>query len=197
MTKFYEAVLQAILRCLDFSLIKCIILASPGFTKDQFYDYMMQETVRRDLKIIMDNKTKFVKCHSHSGHKRALQEIFANPEIVGQLHNVKATAEVSAMNLFYKLLREDNHRAIYGLKRVNIANDNEAIESLLISEDLFRSEDFVLRKKYVDLVESVRAHNGEVFVFSTLHVSGDRKFRLSIILPFSYVLLLTSKNLTN
>lgn len=31
------------------------------------------------------------------------------------------------------------------------------------------------RKKYVALVDSVKDNNGEVKVFSSLHVSGERK----------------------
>jgi protein pelota len=38
-----------------------------------------------------------------------------------------------------------------------------------------RSSDIATRKKYVALVESVKAAGGEVKIFSTFHVSGERK----------------------
>merc|ERR1712170_36807 len=37
MKKFYTAVLRDICTKLDFSLIKCLLIASPGFVKDEFY----------------------------------------------------------------------------------------------------------------------------------------------------------------
>jgi protein pelota len=42
----------------------------------------------------------------------------------------------------------------------------------------FSSADLATRKRYVALVESVKEHNGEVQIFSTLHVSGERKINL-------------------
>ena len=38
-----------------------------------------------------------------------------------------------------------------------------------------RSSDVPTRKRYVALVESVRENGGEVKIFSSLHVSGERK----------------------
>ena len=39
----------------------------------------------------------------------------------------------------------------------------------------FRNADVETRKKYVQLVESVKANGGKVHVFSSMHVSGERK----------------------
>mmetsp|Transcript_7642 Transcript_7642/g.21680 ORF Transcript_7642/g.21680 Transcript_7642/m.21680 type:complete len:271 (+) Transcript_7642:116-928(+) len=45
MNKFFEMVLQAILREIDFDIVKGVILASPGYVKDDFFKYMMAEAV--------------------------------------------------------------------------------------------------------------------------------------------------------
>ena len=37
-----------------------------------------------------------------------------------------------------------------------------------------RAANFVARKAFVELVESVRSNNGVVRIFSTQHVSGER-----------------------
>lgn len=39
-----------------------------------------------------------------------------------------------------------------------------------------RNSDVKTRRKYVDLTESVKSNGGEVFVFSSEHVSGEREF---------------------
>ncbi len=69
MEKFFENVLQAVLRHINFDIIKCIILASPGFVREQFFEYMNQQAIQRDIKILIENKGKFVLAHSSSGHK--------------------------------------------------------------------------------------------------------------------------------
>jgi hypothetical protein len=62
---------------------------------------------------------------------------------------------------------------------VKRANEEMAIETLLITDALFRSQEITTRKKYVDLVEQVRENGGNVRVFSSLHVSGDKLGLLS------------------
>ena len=34
--KWYEQILQALLRHVDFGVVKCVVLAGPGFVKDQW-----------------------------------------------------------------------------------------------------------------------------------------------------------------
>lgn len=52
LAKFYDAVMQGILRHVNFNVVKCILIASPGFVKDQFFDYMFQQAVKLDNKVI-------------------------------------------------------------------------------------------------------------------------------------------------
>lgn len=42
MTKFYDQVMTAILRHLNFDVVKAVVIASPGFVKDQLFDHMMK-----------------------------------------------------------------------------------------------------------------------------------------------------------
>lgn len=51
LVKFYEAVLQGILRHINFDVVKCVLIASPGFVKDQFFEYMNQQAVNTDNKV--------------------------------------------------------------------------------------------------------------------------------------------------
>ncbi len=43
LNKFYENVMQGILRHINFDIIKCVIIASPGFVREQFFEYMNGE----------------------------------------------------------------------------------------------------------------------------------------------------------
>lgn len=53
LAKFYDAVLQGILRHINFDVVKCVLLASPGFVKDQFFEYLNQQAVKTDNKVIL------------------------------------------------------------------------------------------------------------------------------------------------
>lgn len=179
LNKFFENVLQATLRHVDFSVVRCLVIASPGFTKDQFNEYMMLEASRRDLRQITENKTKIVLAHSSSGYKHALKEVLSAPAVMVLIKDTKAVKEVRALEDFYTMLANDSSRAFYGPGHVAAANERLVIQTLLITDELFRSADIPTRRKYVDLVESVKAGGGEVYVFSSKHVSGEQLGQLT------------------
>ncbi|RLN55858.1 hypothetical protein BBJ28_00004441 [Nothophytophthora sp. Chile5] len=177
--KFYENIVRSIRQHIDFKLVKCVLLASPGFVKDDFFKFMMEQAVRQDDKLILENKAKFVLCHSSSGHKHALDEVLNDPAIQSQVADTKAVEDVKCLERFFNMLHQDQDRAYYGYKHVVRANENMAIETLMITDALFRAQDVATRRKYVDLVESVRDNGGTVRLFSSLHVSGEKLGQVS------------------
>ncbi|CAM6104447.1 unnamed protein product [Calypogeia fissa] len=179
LNKFFENVLQGILRHVDFSIVKCLIVASPGFTKDQFYNYMMLEASRRDLRQFIENKNKIVLAHCSSGYKHSLKEVLAEPVVMAQIKDTRAAKEVKVMQDFYSMLTNDPARAFYGPKHVEVAHDRLAIQALLITDELFRNADIATRRKYVDLAESVKDMGGDVHVFSSMHPSGEQLGQLT------------------
>ncbi|KAG2222617.1 hypothetical protein INT45_008281 [Circinella minor] len=177
--KFYDQIYQAILRLLNFDIIKAVIIASPGFVREQVYQYIFDQAVKTDNKVLMENRSKFVLIHSSSGHKHALNEVMQDPAIQSKLADTKAAREVQALEQFYTMLNNDPDRAFYGINHVLKANEHGAIGTLLVTDELFRSADIATRRKYVDLVESVRNMGGDVRVFSSMHVSGEQLNLLS------------------
>lgn len=77
--KFYELLMQGLLRHVNFDLVKVILIASPGFVRDQFFEYLYQEAVKNDIKLLFENKSKFLLVHSSSGFKHSLKGNFLNP----------------------------------------------------------------------------------------------------------------------
>uniref|UniRef100_A0A665WYP3 Protein pelota homolog n=1 Tax=Echeneis naucrates TaxID=173247 RepID=A0A665WYP3_ECHNA len=65
------------------------------------------------------------------------------------------------------------------LAHIEKAADALAIDTLLISDKLFRHQDVPTRSRYVRLVDSVRDNGGNVRIFSSLHVSGEQLTQLS------------------
>lgn len=177
--KFFEAMYQAILRHVDMTQIKCVLLASPGFVKDDFFAYLQQESVRREDRILIENKSKFILCKASSGHKHALEEVFSNPQVMSQLTETKVAREVQVLQTFLRMLDTQPDRAFYGYQHVRKAQEQLAVDSLLVTDELFRNSNVQTRRSYVELVEQVRENGGQVYVFSSMHVSGQQLQQVS------------------
>ncbi|XWS29761.1 hypothetical protein CRYUN_Cryun24cG0058200 [Craigia yunnanensis] len=67
--KFFENVLQAFLKHVDFNVVHCAAIASPGFTKDQFHRHLLLEAERRQLRPIIENKSRIILVHTSSRYK--------------------------------------------------------------------------------------------------------------------------------
>ncbi|GLV32319.1 pelota [Carabus blaptoides fortunei] len=179
LVKFYDSVMQAILRHVNFDVVKCILIASPGFVRDQFNEYMFQTAIKTDNKLLLDNKGKFMLVHSSSGFKHSLKEVLQDPAVVSKMADTKAASEVRSLEAFYTMLQCEPAKAFYGKKHIEVANEAQAIETLLISDNLFRCQDIKTRKEYVNIVDSVRESGGEVKIFSSMHVSGEQLDQLT------------------
>lgn len=66
------------------------------------------------------------------------------------------------------------NKVSYGEKEVLRCLELKAIETLLISDHLFRTKDFKKRRVYNDLVDAVKRMKGQAVVFSSLHPSGEK-----------------------
>mmetsp|Transcript_1181 Transcript_1181/g.3593 ORF Transcript_1181/g.3593 Transcript_1181/m.3593 type:complete len:490 (+) Transcript_1181:4504-5973(+) len=179
MNRFFENVFTALERHLNFEVCKCVVLASPGFVKDEFHKFMMAEAQRRGLRAFVEHRDIFVLCHASSGHKHSVSEILQKPEMQARLGDTKAAGEVKILHQFFQTLKDDDTRAYYGPQAAVDANELQAIDHLLITEELFRAASLSERKKYVALVESVRENGGQVHIFSSLHTSGEQLQRLT------------------
>uniref|UniRef100_A0A803J6A9 Protein pelota homolog n=1 Tax=Xenopus tropicalis TaxID=8364 RepID=A0A803J6A9_XENTR len=156
--KFYEQVMQGILRHINFDASPC-----------QFCEFLFLRAVKQDIKLLLENRGKFLQVHSSSGHKYSLT---GN----GHCGAPFAASEIKALGDFYKMLQHEPDRAFYGIKQVEKANEALAIDILLVTDELFRHQDVPTRTRYVRLVDSVKDNGGTVRIFSSLHVSGERKY---------------------
>ncbi|XP_071988337.1 protein pelota homolog isoform X1 [Engystomops pustulosus] len=177
--KFYEQVMQGIIRHINFEVVKVVLVASPGFVREQFCEFLFLRAVKQDLKTILENRGKFLQVHSSSGHKYSLTEVLCDPAVTSRLADTKAASEIKALGDFYKMLQHEPDRAFYGIKQVERANEALAIDTLLVTDELFRHQDVATRTRYVKLVDSVRENGGVVRIFSSLHVSGEQLNQLT------------------
>ncbi|XP_058102575.1 protein PELOTA 1 isoform X2 [Magnolia sinica] len=179
LNKFFENVLQAFLKHIDFKIVRCAVIASPGFTKDQFHGYLLLEAERRELRSIIENKSRLILAHATSGYKHSLREVLDAPNVMTLIKDTKAAQEVRALKVFFDMLSNDTARACYGPKHVEVAHERMAIQTLLITDDLFRNSDIPTRQKYIKFVDSVKSSGGTAHIFSTMHASGEQLAQLT------------------
>ncbi|KAI7937157.1 hypothetical protein MJO28_016056 [Puccinia striiformis f. sp. tritici] len=172
--KFFKQIYDSLIKHFNFSLLRMVIIASPGNTKDAVFESIFSQAVKSNNKSIMTSRSKFQRIYTPTIHIQSLNQILSTPEILNQLKDTKYSKEIQALNKFQKMLDEDPHRALYGELHVDRAAERAAIGTLLISDSLFRNPDPEKRKKFIKLTESVQQFGGEVLVFSSMHSTGTR-----------------------
>ncbi|XWS65119.1 hypothetical protein CRYUN_Cryun05aG0063400 [Craigia yunnanensis] len=177
--KFLENVLRVFLKHIDFNVVRCAVIASPGFTNDQFHRHLLLEAERRQLRPIIENNSRIILVHTSSGYKHSLREVLDAPNVMNMIKDTKAAQEVRALKDFFSMLSNDLACACYGPKHVEIAHERMVVQTLLMTDDLFRNSDVVTRKKYVNLVNSIKDLGGTAHIFSSMHVSGEQLAQLT------------------
>jgi protein pelota len=173
--KFYSSLMDLVVHNLKFDVLKCILVSSPGFIKDEFMNFMFAEALKNEVKVLLENKSKFLAISSSSGHRQSLREILSDPSVMSRIDDTKAAKDVKAMKQFFDMFSTNPDRAYYGLKHVKLAAENAAVETLMVTDELFRSANPDARKGFIDLVDLVKESGGSVHIFSSLHPSGERK----------------------
>ena len=177
--KFFQTLLETLLRHINLSDSLPILLASPGFTATSFNKFILDTATRTANKALLAQKSNFLVVHSSSGHLHSLNEILQSPEVLARLKDTRYARETRLMDDFMTMLRKDDGKAWYGPKEVEMAVEKGAVGRgggvLLISNALFRAQDVAIRRRWVKLVDQVRdTEGGEVRVLSSEHESGKR-----------------------
>ncbi|KAM3079673.1 Translation factor pelota [Clarireedia jacksonii] len=178
MERFYRLVLDTLLRHVDITQPRPLLLASPGFVAAGFQKFILDDATRSGNKAVLANKSNLVVVHSSSGHLHSLNEVLKSSEVLAKLSDTKYARETKYMDEFMELLRKDDGRAWYGPSEVEKAVEKGAVGRgggvLLISNALFRSQKIGVRKRWVAVVDKVREDGGEARVLSSDHESGKR-----------------------
>ena len=177
--RFFQTVLDTLLRHIDLSDNIPILLASPAYTAGNFLKFMMDGAVKSGNKALMQQKNNFLVVHSSTGQLHCLAEVLKDPQVASRLKDTRYARETKLMDSFFELMRKDEGKAWYGPREVEKAVEAGAVGRgggvLLISNSLFRSQDVATRKRWVRLVDKVKdMEGGEARVLSSEHESGRR-----------------------
>ena len=176
--KFYQTTFESLLRQIDLSLPKPLLLASPGFTASSFQQYIKIQAASGANKQLNQLLPKITVAHSASAHLHSLSEVLSSAAVTSKLSDTKFARETQLMDRFFDFMRKDDARAWYGPTECEGAVERGAVGKgggvLLISNSLFRSQEIKTRQRWVKLVDEVKEQGGEVRVLSSMHESGKR-----------------------
>ena len=155
--KFYQNIVEYINK---FENVHTIILAGPGFFKNDFYKYL--ESKHKDIA-----KNTIIES-TGSGGRVGIHEVLKKG-IVEKLSTENRVAfEISAIENILQEIAKNSPLVVYGKKEVQNAINLGAIEKLIVLDKIVRSEDL---ENSMDMVENM---SGEVLVISSEHEGGKQ-----------------------
>ena len=174
--KFFEKVLNQLVKQINFDNTKVLIIASPGFTKDDFRKYM-EEKISNNAKEFSDLKNnikKIIYTHSSSGYKHSIEEILSKADIKNLIKNTKCVDDVAIMERFNEILGTDMDKIFFGFKAFEIAYEKKAIDTLIITDGYIRKLPASTRKNLSEKMKALKAGSTTVCQFSSLHTTGEK-----------------------
>lgn len=58
---------------MNFEVVRCLVIAGPGFAKDTFKEYLMNESVKQGHKHLADHRDRFLTVAASNAYKHALK----------------------------------------------------------------------------------------------------------------------------
>ncbi|MED6126017.1 hypothetical protein PIB30_074289 [Stylosanthes scabra] len=174
---FFREVFTAFIKNVDLNKVKNAVIASEDSKKDEFRKFMISEAKRMKMRGVEENKGRIVV--ASSGCNGDLKELLGEGTVMNLMKDSKVGLQIRALKEVWDMVSSDSDRACYGPKSVENAKEMGAIETLLISDELYRSREVEIRKKYGCLVKAVRDSGGNALVYSSMHVMAEQLQQLT------------------
>ena len=155
--QFYEKVIESITK---FDSIQNIVIAGPGFVKNDFYDYLKEN--HKDLaKISIIEPTG-------SGGRNGISEVLKKGTVEKLTSENRVALEMGAVDNLLSQIGRNSSKIVYGVKETKNAINLGAVSQLLILDTKVSSEDM---GEAMDMVENMK---GDVMVISSEHEGGKQ-----------------------
>ncbi len=166
--EFFEEVLQKLE--LLAANVETIVIAGPGFTKDDFIAYVKQKKPDLEKKFLVEDTSSI----GTSG----FQEVFKRGAIDRILQKSRITQEALLIEKLLGEIARDKGKVAYGLAEVRRAMEYGAIDTLLIVDETLRAErekEAGLQVQEIEaMLKSVEKARGNIVIFSSEFEPGKR-----------------------
>ncbi len=154
-----------ILRQLESLEFKYLVLAGPGFTKDDLYEFLREKKP----------EWKIVTCDAAGVGTRGFVEVLKRGILKRIVGEVRLEEEARYIDVLLERIAKDD-KVVYGLEEVKRAYEYGAIDVLLIADEFLREQ----REKWdVDeLLKGVEDMRGKVVIMSSEFEPGQRLMSL-------------------
>lgn len=142
-----------------------IILAGPGFEKENIYNQFKDEYPEHAEKIMLQDT-------SVTGYT-GIQEVIKRGAVDQVIDESRISEEVQLVEQFLKHLQKDDGKAVYNPKPVAEATEMGAVEHLLINDEL------ITDSRYETVMEAVENQAGDIHLIHTDHEAGRKLKSLS------------------
>lgn len=163
---FFADVLKFIQNSLDKTEYTKIVIAGPGFIREEFINYCGKREPSLKPKLI----TEAVSTATKSG----IYELFKKDTMKNLLKDSRIMEESNLVEEFLARLGQETGTVAYGIKEIRNASSIGAIEDLLITDEKMRSINTENNKEMLGLLRTVEKNGGTVRIISTLHEAGRR-----------------------
>ena len=155
--QFYEKVIDSIEK---FDSIQNIIIAGPGFVKNDFYDYIKEKHKDLAQKSILES--------TGSGGRVGIAEVLKKGTVEKLTSENRVALEMMEINKLLSEIGRNSSKIVYGLKETTNAINLGAVSELLVLDAKVASENMG------DLMDMVENMKGEVMVISSEHEGGKQ-----------------------
>ncbi len=155
--EFYEKVIDSITK---FDSIQNIVIAGPGFVKNDFYDYLKDK--HSDLA-----KISIVEA-TGAGGRNGISEVLKKGTVEKLTSENRVAQEMAAMDNLLTQIAKNSSKVAYGIRETKHAINLGAVSQLLVLDTQIPNNDM---GEAMDMVENMK---GEVMVISSEHDGGKQ-----------------------
>ena len=155
--QFYEKIIDSVSK---FDSIQNIVIAGPGFVKNDFYDYLKDKHSDLGDKSIIES--------TGSGGRNGISEVLKKGTVEKLTAENRVALEMGAINNLLTQIAKNSSKVAYGEKETLRAIDLGAVSQLLILDTKVGDNNI---GEAMDMVENMK---GDVMVVSSEHEGGKQ-----------------------
>ena len=143
-----------------FKDVQTIVLAGPGFSKGDFYDFLNQKFPEIAKKSLLES--------TGAGGRSGIAEVLKKGLIEKMATEGRIAYEIRMVEMVLEEIGKSSKTVAYGKKEVKEAAESGAAETLLVIDEMVRERDV---ENLMDLVENM---GGKVMIVSSEHDGGKQ-----------------------
>jgi protein pelota len=143
-----------------FKDVQTIVLAGPGFSKGDFYDFLNQKFPELAKKSLLES--------TGAGGRSGIAEVLKKGLIEKMATEGRIAYEIRMVEMVLEEIGKSSKTVAYGKKEVKEAAESGAAETLLVIDEMVRERDV---ENLMDLVENM---GGKVMIVSSEHDGGKQ-----------------------